>query len=284
MTEKQEVATTTTSGYWKPLDFCDLVFPRPFHVLRQNWAAFLTIALLASGLRALLAFVFDVANGPNYGADYGAEVDYGNSYGDDDYQQTGTEMDAATITMSLVNSLILFVAMCLADGACIYVVANLYAGQPPFSALIAIGAVAEKIVPLVGSCLLVSTGLFVVCFALVLIIFLIIANGGNAMGTYFFLMVVFFGVSLYVSIVTYLMYPAIVVENKGVVDSIKRSIQLTEGCLGKILAMLMIYGLLKMALGTVIVAVTISNTQAAFIVRGLLSFCLNTFFLAIGAM
>lgn len=226
-----------------------------------------------------------MVNGPNYGADYGAEVDYGSSYGEEDYQQAGYEMDAATITMSLVNSLILFVVMCLADGACVHIVANLYAAQPPVSAVMAIGTVTEKILPLVGSCLLVSLVLFIPLFIICLILLLLIASGsGNFMGAYMVLMVAFFAFSLYVSTVTYLMYPAIVVENKGVVDSIQRSVQLTQGYLGKILALCMIYGLFKMALGTVILSATLSETTAANIVRGVLSFCLNTFFLAIGAI
>lgn len=288
MSNKQQVETAPASDashYWKPLDFCDLVIPRPFHVLGQNWKSFLTIALLASGLRALLAFVFDVVNGPNYGADYGAEVDYGNSYGEDDYQQTGYTMDAATLTMSLVDSLILFVVMCLADGACIQVVANLYAGQPPLSAVNAIGTVAEKGLVLVGSCMLVSFGMFTVLFFLLMIVFIIVIQiGADPVGAYYFLVMLWLGISIYVTIVTYLMYPAIVVENKGVVDSIRRSIQITEGYFWKIVAVLLTYGLIKMVLGVVIMAMTINNTQAAIIAKGVLSFMVNTFFLAMGAM
>ena len=289
MTVEQQVEATPSASavddFWKPLDFCDLLLPRPFYVLGQNWKSFLTIALLASGLRALLAFVFDVVNGPNYGADYGAEVDYGNSYGEDDYQQTGYTMDAATLTMSLVNSMILFVVMCLADGACVQVVANMYAGQPTLSAVDAIGTVAEKGLALVGSCLLVSFGMLSLLFFVLVIPFIIaIQIGINPVGAYYFFMMIFLGISIYVTIVAYLMYPAIVVENKGVVDCIRRSIRLTEGYFWKIVAVLLTYGLIKMILGVVIQAMTINNTQAAMIARGVLSFLVNTFFLAMGAM
>lgn len=287
MSDKQQIEAAPASGatdYWKPLDFCDLVFPRPLHVFGKNWKSFLTIALLASGLRALLAFVFDVVNGPNYGADYGAEVDYSYSYGEDDYQQTGYNMDAATITMSLVNSLILFVVMCLADGACNQVVANLYAGQPSLSAVDAIGTVAQKGLSLVGSCLLVSFGLFAVLFLLMVIFIVLFQIGANYVGAYVCLVILYIFIAIYVSIVTSCMYPAIVVENKGVVDSIRRSIQITEGFFWKILAALLTYGLIKMVLGVVILAMTLSNTTASLIVRGLLSFIVNTLFIAMGAM
>jgi len=279
-----------TESYWKNLDFCDLMLPRPFAVLAQNWRSFFIIALLASTLRAFLAFLFDLCNGPNYGADYGYDVDYGNSIGDEDYEQTqaGQLLDLATMTMRFVNSLILFVATCLADGACIEVVANIYAGQPPLSAVVAIGTVAEKIVPLVGSCLLVSFGLFSIAmvFFLPILLLIVMVTGAqeNAFGAYEFLLLVFLVIAVYVSIVTYLMYPAIVVENQGIVGSVKRSFGLTQGYLGKILALLVVYGLIKMMLGVVILSVTYTNTTAALVIRGVLSFLVNTFWIAIGAM
>ena len=81
-TETPATATTPTTpdnSYFKQLDLCDLIFKQPWLVFRQNAVCFLTIALFASGLRVLLAFVFDMVNGP-YGADYGTSADVSGYY------------------------------------------------------------------------------------------------------------------------------------------------------------------------------------------------------------
>ena len=161
--EEKEENVAPSRTYFKVLDFCDLIFSQPFRILSCNATCFLGIALVASGYRALLAFIFDVINGDDYGADYGTDVDY---FG----ENISSSMDAATMTMAFIDNLILFVVKCLADGAAIQVVANIYSGQTTaMSPVDAIGTAAFKAVPLVGSLLLVTV-VFVAFFMILAMI------------------------------------------------------------------------------------------------------------------
>lgn len=304
-------------SYLKPLDLCDLAFSRPFRVFGQRAPAFLAVALVASGLRALLAFVFDVVNGPNYGADYGhqysggvdsyfATFDMGPyAYDDPDFEESyAATFDAATYVMLMANALILFVVACLVDAACVKLVADVYATgrqqqrESPVGSsrrrlspsavgetvVVAVGAAAERIAPLVGSCLLVYAAVILiwVVSSMLAIFFLFISGSTQA---YLLFLLVAFGAAVYVSFVTYLAYPAIVVENAGVIASIRRSFQLTEGYnIFVVVIACLACGFLKLCLSTLIHAATYFDTQGAIIARGVLFFCLNTFFLAIAAM
>jgi len=303
----------------KPLDWCDLLLSQPLFVFKRHALSFLLIAFAASGLRALLSFIFDVANGPNYGADYGYETDYStsSSVGDGDYtaySNAGTSRSAMAgmYFMYYVNALILYIVATLVDGACIHLVAMLYAGQqsPPLqlqddydesppkqqgslqslqqqamTAVVAIGKAVEKILPLVGSCLVISGIMFVVLlFMAILFSPIIVASGQNAGGN---MMVLTFAMLIFIfwiSCATFLMYPAIMVEHASIRVSIERSYHLTKEYMWNILGLLLVYGLMKTGISIIIVAITVANTQAAFIIRGILIFGLNTFFLALMAM
>ena len=318
-------ASASSPSYLTPVGHCDILFGRTLQVFVEEYKSFLVIGFVACGLRALLAFVFDVVNGPQYGADYygatsrstgsstsssiiplsflyGKHLDANDSSSNvvDDEMHVDVQDIVATLFMKWVDSLILFVVACLANGACIHLVAIMYAKHQPKQqqhqheeqgslslAVTAIGIAAHHGVALIGSCLVVMVGLFVVLFTLMMLamIPIIISGGENSVRVHLlFVALTTAATVIYVSLVTYFIYPAIIVEQKGIWDSINRSLHLTQGYLCKLLGICVFYSFFEMFLRLFVTVVTSSDTQVAMIARIVLRLCLDTFLFSISAM
>lgn len=271
-------APVLNQQFFRRLNWCELIYGQPLTVFANNAACFLTIAFVASVLRFGLAFIFDYVNGDNYGAEYGTEADLsGMDYNLD--LNTNQRFDAATFTMNVVDAVILYVVACLADGATVQVVSEMYAGQAPRSAFTAFGTVGWKVVPLVGSCLLVSsliTGVFLVMMPLSYL---------GRPGGLFLVVAVWLAVAVYVTLNCFVMYPVIVVEGFGIMDSIKRSVQMTHGHLVQIFVVLAVLTLAKATVSVVLVSLTYPyeymGNQYAQYTRMVFSFIINAFFMAV---
>lgn len=264
--------------FFRRLNWCELIYGQPLTVFMGNAAGFLTIAFVASALRFVLAFIFDFVNGDNYGAEYGTEADVsGMDYNLD--LNSNQQFDASTFTMNVVDAVILYVVACLADGATVQVVSEMYAGQAPTSAFTAFGTVGWKAIPLVGSCLLVSsllTGIFLVMMPLTYL---------GRPGGMFMMVAVWLAVAVYVTLNCFVVYPVIVVENFGIIDSIKRSVQMTHGHLVQIFVVLVVMTLAKSTISVILVSFTypyeLMGNQYAHYTREIFSFIINAFFLAV---
>jgi len=255
----------------------DQTFLRVFRIVfgSKNWPCFFIISFLAVGLRYLLTYISDYVNGPDI------DVDYSMDDSVQDLVEVSAFDSAATSTMYLVDSIIFFVVMCLNDGAIIQAVAEMYVGCTP-TAVASIGTAAYKLVPLVGSSLLVGLILFIPLFILMLInMGLMMNNGTNGIILTVLVMIV---IGIYVAVITFNMYPAIVVENTSATRSIWRSSMLAEGHFGEILAVVIIFGLFQNLLSFAVGIWTLSENGATRIVGNILLFVLAVVFASLRAV
>ena len=283
-TEKDSVLETPALAIYKehndllkPLQsFREVCFQHPWRVFSLNKTCFIVIALVAAGLRFGLAFLWDLCNGNDYSADYGTEPDVNGQYDIDynyNYQPT-----AKDTVMWANNMLIMFLVMCWADGATARAVGTMYAGSSTTTPWTAMVSATKNIIPLVGTCFTISFFLMV-AYVCTILLFLGIENaldGGHAaLPVMLFL---FAGTATLISLVTYLIYPIIMVEQVGVQDSIQRSLKLMNGNFVTVFLVLLVYGLLKSALSILVI---LSTINVAYWTRASLSFLINATFLGI---
>ena len=246
-------------------------FGRVFSIVfGPHMSTFLTISLLSVGLRYLLTFVSDVVNGPQMGADYNM----------DDVPDT-TFDSVATTVMQVVENIIFYVTMCLNDGAIIQSVAEVYLGERP-TAVNSIGTVAFKLVQLVGSCLLAFVIFFVPFFFVMIISGVLAMNGFD---TFLFLYLGTLAIWIYVFLITYNMYPSIVVENSNVWESLHRSYALAQGYMCEIFTLTFLLAICKTVCSTFTVYLALFVDSPIAHVAGLiLAFALSVFFAALSSM
>ena len=189
----------------------------------QRWTVFLAISSLAVVFNFLVALLVLFLPVKAYDTSY--------DYYDYDEDVSTTPDDAFSICMLVLSNLIFYVIVAVSDGALIRATAEVYVGVEP-TMLGSIGWGLTYIWPLVGSLVLVIAVVCLPVIALLLLAVYLSPTSATVYASdfsYFFLaFLVFLGVLLFVVVVTYHIYPIIVVEGKGVLDSIRGSWELSK--------------------------------------------------------
>lgn len=272
-----EVPDAAANTYFTPLKTMDF-FARTFHLLARKPATFLVISFLFVGLHAGFQWLTDyLVPSANISDDSNAATDA--------YDDVFTFDSFANLFVEMANWIIFYVAVCLADGATVRAVADLYVGEDRnVTAALAIGTAAQHLVQLVGACLVVTAALAVPLFVLLLIYAGILMNGG---GQQFFVVVVLctLALALVVAVLTYHMYPVVIVEKAGIIESVQRSIRLTEGHRGEIFSILLLLNVFKFVLVMLftLMALAIDTTADRYIV-GVVDFLMLVFTSSFGSM
>lgn len=253
------MATTTTmveetSGafdYFIPLGV-DATFRRVFHVFGKRWTTFTGIAFATYMVGWFFAILLSLFLGNDIRID-GFSVNYG----------TVVELEAADeIAFYLLEWCLYYVFACVAHGAAIWVTAHVYLHQSPHP-YDSFDTALRQWSSLVCATLLI--GLLFLPMLLPAISLAAIAQNGAidpmvAMILIFFISVVF---SIIMVIITYVVYPAIMVEKQGAWGSIKRSYNLAKGHWGYIVAILLIWGVVKFLIGVIIGSVMVRSMWVA---------------------
>jgi hypothetical protein len=240
---------------------------RIIQIYGGHWKCIFTISTLAVGLRYLITFLFDLVNGPNYGANYSGVV------------LPSTFDDVTTNIIMVGNMLVAQVAMCLNDGAIIYSVAKIYTGNAPMT-VVSIGIAARKLFVMFGSFLLIALIAYIPMSILLVIAFIVFAP--DAIG--YFFTVGLFATLVFVVLITFNLSPTIIVEHLGFLESIKRSIRLSQGHFSDILAAVTFVAVFAIATNSIIAILTTSDSQACKIVGRVLLFLSHVFFASLYSM
>jgi hypothetical protein len=251
MERQNDVQSYFDQPHWEKTYF------RILQVFGGHWKCFLTISTLAVGLRFLITFVFDWANGPNYGADY------------TDEEIPSTNNDWATNLMIYGNILVSQIAMCLQNGATIYAVAEIYVGVPP-GPIVSIGMAARKLFVMYASYLLVLSSVMLSMFVAILVIFAIFVSSGSDSGTLVGLLQI--TAIIFLGFIFFNLFQPIIVEKVGVIGSIQRSFHLSSGHLLEIFVTLLVFTVLGTVVTSMIKILTTSDNQGARIVGMILLF------------
>ena len=142
--------------------------------------------------------------------------------------------------------------LCPAESCAIRAVAELYIDKRPALAN-CINHTISRLAVLLGACLLINLAICIPTWVT-----------GQFFGEILAWMV-FLGVGLYVTVVSYHTYPTIVVEHSGVSDSIGRSIDLTKENRVHILLILLIYAVCSIAVLFVVGMIPIVGRFLAFL-------------------
>lgn len=251
-----------TMDYFQKLSLQD-TFSRVGHVFSRKWAVFLSITVLAYLLffAASVMAIFFMASFINY--------QNGNGY-----------TDPHTIIAALVDNAVYYAVICVADGAIIRAVTEMYVGQvPTVDSTLQHGL--SKIYQLFCNAVLIGAGVGIP--AVLILLFLVwISGGAQAMVVlfnFFFLIAV-----VTVVVVTYHTYPAIMVEDAGIVDSIKRSVDLSTGHRWYILSCIMVFAVTKFALHILCNVVAVNSNGAINALMQLLKLVISIVFATLGSM
>jgi len=283
-----ETEAAPSNTYFAPLKTWDF-FARTLHLLTRKPGTFLTISFLFVGLHASFQWLTNYLVGPT--------ADYYNDNNADDVNVTSEAYDdvftfdsVADTFMKVANWVLFYLAICLLDGATVRAVAELYVGErlTNVTAALAIGTAAQHLVQLVGACLLVTAAVMVPMFGLIFIVVLLAVGGGGSEAVvvqgWILAVLCTFVLALVVAIWTYHMYPAIIVERKGIVESVQRSIQLTEGHRGEIFTILLLWNAFNYVLTMLVTLIAWSISGTNQYVMGTLSFPVLVFTSSFGSM
>jgi len=204
----------------------------------------------------------------------------------DDYDDVFTFDSFANLFVEMANWIIFYVAVCLADGAIVRAVADLYVGEDQnVTAALAIGTAAQHLVQLVGACLVVTAALVAPLSVLLLIYIALLINGVGGQQFVFVVVLCTLVLALVVVVLTYHMYPTVIVEKAGIIESVQRSIRLTEGHRGEIFSVLLLLNVFKFFLTMLftLMAFVVDPTADYYIV-GVVNFLVLVFTSSYGSM
>jgi hypothetical protein len=226
-----------------------------------------TISTLAVGLRYIVTFLFDLVNGGNYGADYGGVL------------LPSTFDDVTTNMMMIGNMLVAEVPMCLNDGAIIHAIAEIYTGNAPMP-FVSMGMAARNLSKMFGSFLLIALIAYIPISILLAVSFIVFAP--DAIGYFFSLGL--FATLLFVILITFNLSSVIMVEKSGFLESIQRSIRLSQGNFGEIFAAIAVVAVFANATNSIILILTTWNIQACQIAGSILLFVSHVLFASLFSM
>mmetsp|Transcript_37135 Transcript_37135/g.55330 ORF Transcript_37135/g.55330 Transcript_37135/m.55330 type:complete len:341 (-) Transcript_37135:910-1932(-) len=215
-------------------------FSRAFRILCKHILLFLTINTLAFAIIYAASLMLST-------------LVYGYPY----HSYNGGEggLYAYDMIFLAAEQLLFYAIQCIADGASIRAVAEIYAGQRKPKMRHCIKEAMRKALYLVGAVVWVG----VWCFLFFLVMSLIL-NGvwmhRQNYGGMVTLVMVAVAVCACVAVLTYLMYPSIMVEGTSPTKSVSRSIRLSEGKRGYIFCVLLTFLLIRVLANTLITTFT----------------------------
>ena len=238
-------------------------FRRVGLVFSRKWAVFLTITILAY-LLFFAASVMTIVIMASF-------IDYQNGNG---------YSDPHTVIATLLDNAVYYVVMCVADGAIIRAVAEMYVGQVPTVDLTLQHGL-SKVLPLIGNAALIGAGVGLP--AILVLLFLVWVSGGAQVMVVLF-NALFLAVVVVVIVVTYHTYPAIMVEDAGIVSSIHRSIDLSKGHRFHIFTVLLLFFIVKFILKFVCDIIGVNSPGAVNIIMQLIKLIISIVFATLGSM
>jgi hypothetical protein len=209
----------------RPLGFGEIL-DGAFTLYRRNLVTFLVTALVPT---AIFAAAFVAFGGPYFAAALSDDVN-------------GMLGAAALFFVGMFVGGLAYVALW---GALAREASQAYLGQPT-SVGDGMRTGVRKLPAMLGSGLVIGIGMLIVVFALALVVgvlgALAGAAGGGAMTVVigFLTFVIMAAVYLLCIVVLFAVLPAIVVENKGPIEAISRSIDLARGALGRVLGLMVV--------------------------------------------
>ena len=244
-------ASSTPINYFVPLGV-DTTFGRVFHVFSQRWVAFMGISFVVYFVGWIFAILLNLVLGNDIRID-GFSSDYGYAY-------TLTSWDE--ILFYLIEAALFYVFACVAHGAAIWVTAHVYLHQSPHPHDAFVTAV-RKCWPLVAATILLGILFIPVLLPTVTIGILVNTSAIDPILGGFLIFVLVFAVGMFLTIVTYVVYVAVMVDGKGPWESIKHSYHLTKGHWGYILAILVLWAVVKILFSMIVGAFLVTGVMHA---------------------
>ena len=235
-----DVASSSSStDLFYPLDI-EGTFKRVYMIFTKHWAIFLITNAIAFSIIYVVTMFTSIWIVSNLLYNYDNSSYY--------YYQDGRQQDHSYVIITFVlpmtvELIVYYVVHCLADGANIHTATMVYLGKKP-SMLNSFHASWSKLGSLLGSCLLVLFGLILLPVFIVGLLFALIFgdvygfieyqdNISGVIALLFLLVVSFWIYCIYISVYTFIMYPAIMIERQSspiaCVGAVKRSFDLTSG-------------------------------------------------------
>ena len=263
--------SSTSIDYFQRLGL-EETFSRLFHVFGQRWGVFLSISVLAYlliwavSMMTIFLFVPLLANAKDNEAD--------DAYG---------MLPIHYMIVLLIDTAVYYAIMCIADGAIIRSVAEMYIHRVPnVHDTLQYGL--QKLGPLFCTAMLIGLALGIPFGAVAVGIALAAEGSSAALLVLMIWSVIFICVLIWVTVVTYHVYPSIMVENQGIMGSIRRSWELSTGHRCYIFTALLLFTISKMILRLVAKAVGYGGNEGADIVASVLIAMLNVLFASLGSM
>lgn len=269
------MTTPTTIDYFKRLSL-EETFSRLFHVFAQRWGVFLSISMLAYLVIWVVIFCSILLVMP-----FAASA-YDNNNGDDGSSSSGT-FPVQYFIVLLIDSVIYYAIMCVADGAIIRAVAEIYVQRDRATNVHdTLKQGLSKFGPLFCTAILI--GMVTGIPSLVVVLAIVYATGSSAYEYLLIFALVFACFLVWVSVVTYHIYPSIMVENQGIMGSITRSFELSKEHRCYIFTTLLIFAVVKFVLAQIFQSIGHSGNHGALLAAQILRAILNIFFASFGSM
>jgi hypothetical protein len=248
--------------FFQPLNL-EETFRRVYLVFSRKWAVFSSIMIMAYLLFFAVSIVIVFMLAPY--------IDYGNGQG---------YSDAHVVVGTLIDLAIYYAIICIADGAIIRAVAELYVGQvPTVDSTLQHGL--GKMYQLFGNAVVIGAGVGVPAFILLLAMVWIF--NGAAVGVIIF-NAIFLVVMACVVVVTYFTYPSVMVEDAGMIDSVYRSYELTKNHRGHIFTVLTLFFVTKFVLDLACNFTALAGGGAVGALMQLLKIIISVVFATFGSM
>lgn len=242
-------------------------FSRLIHVFRQRWAVFTSITVLAYIVIALVTFLSMMVLIP-----FLSSRDIYDEYG----SMNLTLYYVHVALIALVQSAIFYAIKSIADGAIIRAVAEIYTNQVP-TVHNSLQEGVRKLGPLF--CTAVLLGAVIGIPALLMIgLITVVANSSDAIYySVIVLIIVVACVAAWVMVVTYHVYPSIIVENLSTISSIQRSWELSKGHRFYIFSTVLIFVCIKFLLSYTSKAIGRTGGDGAYMFSHILALLVNIF-------
>jgi hypothetical protein len=248
--------------FFQPLSL-EETFKRVYLVFSRKWAVFSSIMVMAYLLFFAVSIVVVFMLAPY--------IDYGNGQG---YSNTHV------VIGTLLDLGIYYAIICIADGAIIRAVAEMYVGQvPTVDSTLQHGL--GKMYQLFGNAVVIGAGVGVPAF--ILLLAMVWITNGAAAGVIVF-NAIFLVVMACVVVVTYFTYPAVMVEDAGMVDSIYRSFELTKNHRCHIFSVLTLFFVTKFVLDLACNFTAMAGGGAVGALMQLLKIIISVIFATMGSM
>lgn len=257
----------TNTDYFRKLSLED-TFSRLVHIFAQRWAVFLTVTVLAYILIAVVTSVTMMFLIPALAS---------SSIYDENGTMNLTLFYSHLALISLLETGIYYAFMCVADGAIIRAVAEIYVNQVP-TVFDTLQQGVYKFGPLLCTAALLGIVIGVPAFSTIALI-TVVAQSSDAMYASVMCAALIFGcIIVWIMVVTYHVYPSIVVENLGTINSIKRSWELSKGHRCYIFSTVLIFASIKFLLSSLCKAIGQTGGNGTYMLAQILFLVVNIFF------